>query len=149
MGPLLPVGQLGVGRSGRIRRLVGRPEDVHRLEEFGLLKRLAGTGRVQLLEPVGYLDSIGLAEQASCVLTDSGGLQEETTFLRVPCLTLRPNTERPITVTGGSNRLTSLSTLARDLEDAVALRESGRVLPCPALWDGRASERIADALAEA
>jgi UDP-N-acetylglucosamine 2-epimerase (non-hydrolysing) len=124
------------------------PRTRGRLEEFGLLTRLTRTGRVRLLEPVGYLDSIGLAEQASCVLTDSGGLQEETTFLRVPCLTLRPNTERPITVTGGSNRLTTLATLARDLEDAITLRESGRSLPCPALWDGRASERIAAALRE-
>jgi UDP-N-acetylglucosamine 2-epimerase (non-hydrolysing) len=82
------------------------------------------------------------------VLTDSGGLQEETTFLRVPCLTLRPNTERPITISEGSNRLTTLANLARDLDEAVTLRESGRALPCPALWDGRASERIADALAE-
>jgi UDP-N-acetylglucosamine 2-epimerase (non-hydrolysing) len=124
------------------------PRTRGRLEDFGLLARLTGTGRVQLREPVGYLDSIGLAEEASCVLTDSGGLQEETTFLRVPCLTLRPNTERPITISEGSNRLTTLPTLTRDLEDAIALRESGRALPCPALWDGRASERIADALAE-
>jgi UDP-N-acetylglucosamine 2-epimerase (non-hydrolysing) len=123
------------------------PRTRGRLEEFGLLPRVAAAGRVQLLEPVGYLDSIGLAEEASCVLTDSGGLQEETTFLRVPCLTLRPNTERPITVTEGSNRLTTLPMLARDLEDAIALRLSGRTLPCPALWDGCASERIAEALA--
>jgi UDP-N-acetylglucosamine 2-epimerase (non-hydrolysing) len=122
------------------------PRTRGRLEEFGLLPRVAAAGRVQLLEPVGYLDSIGLAEEASCVLTDSGGLQEETTFLRVPCLTLRPNTERPITVTEGSNRLTTLPMLARDLEDAIALRLSGRTLPCPALWDGCASERIVDAL---
>lgn len=124
------------------------PRTRGKLEEFGLVARLVATGGVRMLEPVGYLDSIGLAEDASCVLTDSGGLQEETTFLRVPCLTLRPNTERPITLTDGSNRLTTLSTLARDLEQAIALRESGRALPCPALWDGQASERIAGALAE-
>jgi UDP-N-acetylglucosamine 2-epimerase (non-hydrolysing) len=125
------------------------PRTRGRLEEFGLLARLGATGGVRLLEPVGYLDSIALAEEASCVLTDSGGLQEETTFLRVPCLTLRPNTERPITISEGSNRLTTLSTLARDLEQAIALRESGRALPCPALWDGHASERVADALLQA
>lgn len=124
------------------------PRTRGRLADFGLLEKLAATGRVRLLDPVGYLDSIGLAEEASCVLTDSGGLQEETTFLRVPCLTLRPNTERPITVTEGSNRLTTLATLSRDLEQAIALRESGKALPCPALWDGRAAERVADALAE-
>jgi UDP-N-acetylglucosamine 2-epimerase (non-hydrolysing) len=102
---------------------------------------------VRLVEAVGYLDSISLAESASCVLTDSGGLQEETTFLRVPCLTLRPNTERPITITEGSNRLTTLASLGADLEAAIARRGSGETFPCPALWDGKASERIADALA--
>jgi UDP-N-acetylglucosamine 2-epimerase (non-hydrolysing) len=101
---------------------------------------------MRLIEPVGYLDSIGLAEAAACVLTDSGGLQEETTFLRVPCLTLRPNTERPVTITMGSNRLTTIATLRADLEEAIRRRESGEELPCPPLWDGRAAERIADAL---
>jgi UDP-N-acetylglucosamine 2-epimerase (non-hydrolysing) len=125
------------------------PRTRSRLEQFGLLGPLQAGGAVRLVEPVGYLDSVGLAEQAACVLTDSGGLQEETTFLRVPCLTLRPNTERPVTISEGSNRLTTLASLARDLDDAIALRESGRTLPCPALWDGRASERIAGALLEA
>ena len=74
---------------------------------------------MRLVEPVGYLDSIGLAESAACVLTDSGGLQEETTFLRVPCLILRPNTERPITITEGSNRLTMLARLTADLDEAI------------------------------
>ncbi len=86
---------------------------------------------MKLVEPVGYLDSIGLAEQAACVLTDSGGLQEETTFLRVPCLTLRPNTERPVTISEGSNRLTTLARLAADLDDAIRVRQSGRPLPLP------------------
>jgi UDP-N-acetylglucosamine 2-epimerase (non-hydrolysing) len=122
------------------------PRTRARLEEFGLLAALPRDGGVKLVEPVGYLDSIGLVDQASCVLTDSGGLQEETTFLRVPCLTLRPNTERPVTISEGSNRLTTLARLATDLDDAIRLRESGHTLPCPALWDGRASERIADAL---
>jgi UDP-N-acetylglucosamine 2-epimerase (non-hydrolysing) len=125
------------------------PRTRARLDEFGLTARLVASGQVRLVDPVGYLDSIGLAESASCVLTDSGGLQEETTFLRVPCLTLRANTERPITISEGSNRLTTLERLAADLAEAIALRESGSELPCPALWDGRASERIADALARA
>jgi UDP-N-acetylglucosamine 2-epimerase (non-hydrolysing) len=125
------------------------PRTRQRLADFGLEATLVADGGVRLIEPVGYLDSIGLAEAAACVLTDSGGLQEETTFLRVPCLTLRPNTERPVTISEGSNRLTTLASLARDLDDAIALRESGRTLPCPALWDGRASERIAGALLEA
>ena len=121
------------------------PRTRQRLAEFGLEGAL-GSGGVRLVEPVGYLDSIGLAEAAACVLTDSGGLQEETTFLRVPCLTLRPNTERPITISEGSNRLTTLARLRGDLETALGLRASGAALPCPALWDGKASERIAEAL---
>jgi UDP-N-acetylglucosamine 2-epimerase (non-hydrolysing) len=122
------------------------PRTRARLDEFGLTARLVAGGQVRLVDPVGYLDSVGLAEAASCVLTDSGGLQEETTFLRVPCLTLRTNTERPITISEGSNRLTTLERLRTDLAQAIALRDSGRDLPCPALWDGRASERIAAAL---
>jgi UDP-N-acetylglucosamine 2-epimerase (non-hydrolysing) len=120
------------------------PRTRQRLVDFGLLETL--TAGVRLVEPVGYLDSIGLAEAAACVLTDSGGLQEETTFLRVPCLTLRPNTERPVTISQGSNRLTTLARLREDLDAAIARRASGEALPCPALWDGKASERIADAL---
>jgi UDP-N-acetylglucosamine 2-epimerase (non-hydrolysing) len=122
------------------------PRTRQRLSDFGLLETLGGAAGVKLVEPVGYLDSIGLAEAAACVLTDSGGLQEETTFLRVPCLTLRPNTERPITISQGSNRLTTLAQLRDDLDAAMKLRGSGTALPCPALWDGKASERIADAL---
>jgi UDP-N-acetylglucosamine 2-epimerase (non-hydrolysing) len=120
------------------------PRTRQRLADFGLLDTLAA--EVRLAEPVGYLDSIGLAEAAGCVLTDSGGLQEETTFLRVPCLTLRPNTERPVTITEGSNRLTTLARLREDLAETLAQRSSHEPLPCPALWDGKASERVADAL---
>ncbi len=125
------------------------PRTRQRLADFGLLAGLESRAGMRLIEPVGYLDSIGLADQASCVLTDSGGLQEETTFLRVPCLTLRPNTERPVTITQGSNHLTTLATLPADLDEALHRRESGETLPCPPLWDGRAAERIADVLLEA
>ena len=125
------------------------PRTRQRLEDFSLVETLTAGGGVRLIEPVGYLDSISLAESASCVLTDSGGLQEETTFLRVPCLTLRPNTERPITITEGSNRLTTLDRLREDLAGALSRRDSAGALPCPALWDGKASERVADALLEA
>jgi UDP-N-acetylglucosamine 2-epimerase (non-hydrolysing) len=124
------------------------PRTRQRLSDFGLDKTLLGAPGIKLVEPVGYLDSVGLSDSAACVLTDSGGLQEETTFLRVPCLTLRPNTERPITISEGSNRLTTLAGLRQDLDAALERRASGAGLPCPALWDGKASERIADALAE-
>ncbi len=122
------------------------PRTRQRLADFGLLDALQSHDGIRLVEPVGYLDSIGLVDEASCVLTDSGGLQEETTFLGVPCLTLRPNTERPITISQGSNRLTTLDRLRDDLEEASRRRESGAELPCPPLWDGRAAERIADVL---
>jgi UDP-N-acetylglucosamine 2-epimerase (non-hydrolysing) len=125
------------------------PRTRQRLTDFGLLASLASSAEVKLVEPVGYLDSVGLADAAACVLTDSGGLQEETTYLRVPCLTLRPNTERPITISEGSNRLTTLARLREDMRAALERRASGEPLPCPALWDGKASERVADALAEA
>ncbi len=124
------------------------PRTRQRLSDFGLLDVLSGAEGVKLVEPVGYLDSIGLTDAAACVLTDSGGLQEETTYLRVPCLTLRANTERPVTISQGSNRLTTLAHLREDLGEAMKRRESGEALPCPALWDGKASERIADALFE-
>jgi UDP-N-acetylglucosamine 2-epimerase (non-hydrolysing) len=100
---------------------------------------------LKILEPIGYLDSLCLTENARLLLTDSGGLQEESTYLRTPCLTLRPNTERPITITHGSNRLTSLAQLATNIRQTLEhAPESDRV---PPLWDGQAASRIVDALA--
>lgn len=99
-----------------------------------------------MLEPVGYHDSICLTQHARLILTDSGGLQEESTFFKTPCLTLRPNTERPVTITLGSNRLTQLSRLPDDLEAVLSAgQEMGRI---PPLWDGKAADRIVQALIE-
>lgn len=100
--------------------------------------------RFQIIEPLGYHDSISLLEQAQFVLTDSGGLQEESSYLKVPCLTLRPNTERPVTITQGSNRLTSVDHLKEDIQTALDL--SLEALAIPELWDGRTAGRIADIL---
>ncbi|MHB8468459.1 MAG: non-hydrolyzing UDP-N-acetylglucosamine 2-epimerase [Gaiellaceae bacterium] len=100
---------------------------------------------LRLLEPLGYLEFLGLVADARAVLTDSGGIQEETTYLDVPCFTLRDNTERPITVEHGTNVLLGLDP-ARILEIPTLLaapRQAARVL---AGWDGHASERIADVL---
>ena len=100
---------------------------------------------LRLTDPLGYLDFIALQASARIVLTDSGGVQEETTVLGVPCLTLRDNTERPVTVSEGTNRL-----VGRD--PGVIIAEARRVLAGgvaprrPALWDGRAGDRIADVL---
>ena len=122
------------------------PRTRARLSEHGLLDRLAGASNIHLIEPVGYHESIELAMNARLVLTDSGGLQEETTYLRVPCLTLRPNTERPVTVSQGTNRLTALERLAGDLEDTLAGRHPPAGARAPANWDGRSAERIVEAL---
>jgi UDP-N-acetylglucosamine 2-epimerase (non-hydrolysing) len=108
------------------------------LAQFGLAP--ASNGMFKVLEPVGYLDSLALTQNARLVLTDSGGLQEESTFFRTPCLTLRPNTERPVTVTAGTNKLTSLSTLPCDLDAALSSPTvRGEI---PPLWDGHTAERI-------
>ena len=98
-------------------------------------------------EPLGYLDFLGLMAGARLVLTDSGGIQEETTALGIPCLTLRDNTERPITVTEGTNQLVGRApdAIVRGARRAL----DGEIAPrCPALWDGRAGERIAAAIVE-
>jgi UDP-N-acetylglucosamine 2-epimerase (non-hydrolysing) len=101
---------------------------------------------VTLIEPCGYLDFVALEHGAALVLTDSGGVQEETTVLGVPCLTLRENTERPITVTEGTNQVIGRSP-ERMLLAARHVLANGRPKRCPALWDGRAGARIADILA--
>jgi len=114
------------------------PRTKQRLMDAGL-----EIDRVRTLEPVGYLEMVDLMEHAFAVVTDSGGLQEETTALGVPCLTLRPNTERPITITEGTNRLVPepenlLAALQRVNKPAKSPRPEG--------WDGHAGERVIDAL---
>ena len=102
--------------------------------------------RVQLIEPLSYVEFLSLEADAGAVLTDSGGIQEETTFLGVPCFTLRDNTERPITITGGTNTLLGLDP-AR-IADIIPALEAPRPTvagPLP-LWDGRAGERVGDVI---
>jgi len=101
---------------------------------------------VQLLEPLGYLDFLSLTHSAGLVLTDSGGIQEETTYLGVPCLTMRPTTERPITVEVGTNRLVASQRQAiLESVSEVQLGERGKG-QIPELWDGHAAERIAQVM---
>ncbi len=101
---------------------------------------------IKILDPIGYHDSLCLTENARLVLTDSGGLQEETTFFRTPCLTLRPNTERPVTISIGSNRLTNADNLAEDISKV--LHSDVRRSEVPAFWDGKTAERIIKVLLE-
>jgi UDP-N-acetylglucosamine 2-epimerase (non-hydrolysing) len=107
----------------------------------------AGSERLKLLDPIGYVEFLSLVEGAAGVLTDSGGIQEETTYLGIPCFTLRANTERPITVDMGTNVLLGLAP-ERISEVPVLLAETrARDARVPAKWDGRSSARIVDVLA--
>ncbi len=102
-----------------------------------------------LSDPLGYVDFLSLIADARAVLTDSGGIQEETTYLGIPCFTLRDNTERPVTIRAGTNTLLGLDPAAiAGIPAALAERPVGRIEP-PPLWDGHAAERIADTLAPA
>ena len=125
------------------------PRTVKRVQEFGFEGRLAGMPDLRVTEPLGYLEFLNLMANARLVLTDSGGIQEETTILGVPCLTLRENTERPVTVTQGTNRVVGCDP-ERIVRKALAILD-GRNRPRqePEFWDGRAAERIVAVLSEA
>ncbi len=114
------------------------------VEKFGLMSRLAAIENVRLLEPQGYLEFLNLMEHAAIVITDSGGIQEETTYLNVPCLTLRNSTERPVTVELGTNQLLAdidpETVRQKVLEILNGRPKTGRV---PPLWDGQTAGRIA------
>ena len=97
-----------------------------------------------VLEPLGYLECLALQAQATMVMTDSGGIQEESTYLGVPCLTLRENTERPITIEIGTNILVGTDMAALKREAARILAGNAKPGRIPQLWDGSAGERIAD-----
>lgn len=115
------------------------PRTRKRLAEFGLLDAIARVPLLRLTEPLGYIEFMNLVSSARLVITDSGGVQEETTYLGIPCLTLRENTERPITVTAGTNRLTRTAALLADVREA--LKAQGKASRRPERWDGKAAER--------
>lgn len=117
------------------------PRTARMMENISGIRKAKG---ILFVEPVGYLDSLNLAENARLVITDSAGLQEETTYFRTPCLTLRPNTERPVTITTGSNKLSSPETLLHDFEEV--MNKPDRFGAVPELWDGKTAERIIDVL---
>lgn len=124
------------------------PRTKKMMEAEGMLTRLEKNSRVVLCEPLGYLDFLNLMESARVVVTDSGGIQEETTYLGVPCLTMRENTERPVTVTEGTNKI--LGSNYDAVVNAVSELNSGSAKnwSTPELWDGHAAERIAARLVE-
>jgi UDP-N-acetylglucosamine 2-epimerase (non-hydrolysing) len=119
------------------------PRGTERLRAAGLFDHPGMT----VIEPLGYVEFLSLVRGAAAVVTDSGGVQEETTILGIPCLTLRPNTERPVTITHGTNQLVTREALP-DATTAVLERGQALEWPVPPLWDGSAGKRIAAVIAE-
>ncbi len=123
------------------------PRTRNNIERFGLVSLVGGDG-IAMLPPQGYLEMLGLMSHATCVLTDSGGMQEETTALGIPCLTLRENTERPITIEQGTNTLVGRDRSAIEQAFGDIMSGKGKRGRVPELWDGRAAERIAAHLSD-
>jgi UDP-N-acetylglucosamine 2-epimerase (non-hydrolysing) len=122
------------------------PRTLKNAEKFGLMEKLKSFPNLYLTEPIGYLEFINLLKHSKFVLTDSGGIQEETTFMGVPCLTVRPNTERPITIWEGTNQLLQIDEIVPAVEKI--LYGKGKKGKCPKFWDGKAASRIAAILQE-
>lgn len=122
------------------------PRTLKNLQDFGLLEEVIRNENLLLTKPAGYLEFIKLVNSSKFVLTDSGGIQEETTIMNVPCLTMRPNTERPITITDGTNTLVALEQVEEEVANVLDGKgKSGRK---PQLWDGKTAARIVDVLPE-
>jgi UDP-N-acetylglucosamine 2-epimerase (non-hydrolysing) len=125
------------------------PRTLGRLKEFGLLAGLEAHRNIHVTEPLSYLPFLGLVSRSRLVLTDSGGIQEETTVLGIPCLTLRSNTERPVTCTVGTNVLVGSDPQVIRSAAFAALNGGARRGRIPEKWDGRAAERIVAVLMNA
>ena len=125
------------------------PRTRNSLKNFELLKGLEENPRIVLAEPLGYINFLNLIKDADIVITDSGGIQEETTVLKVPCVTLRENTERPVTVTEGSNYLIGTNPEKIQATVELILSGKGKMGSIPELWDGKAGERIISILVDA
>ena len=120
------------------------PRTRKRLEEYGLLRRITGSAGIRATEPLSYIEFMSLVTHATIAITDSGGVQEETTYLGIPCATLRENTERPITLTEGTNRLIRADGVVAAAHEALSgLWPKGRI---PAMWDGRSAGRAEQSL---
>ncbi|MGH8194164.1 MAG: non-hydrolyzing UDP-N-acetylglucosamine 2-epimerase [Woeseiaceae bacterium] len=123
---------------------VSHPRTMKNLAAFKLSDRLTQTGNVDLLNPLPYIDFMNIVTGASLVITDSGGLQEESTYLGIPCLTMRENTERPVTVTQGTNKLVGAADLPKRVQEI--LDGHWNKGSCPPLWDGRTAGRAVQCL---
>lgn len=119
------------------------PRTKGHIEELGIRDKTSG---LQMVDPLGYVEFLALERHARLVITDSGGIQEETTYLGIPCLTVRKNTERPITVTMGTNTLVGQDTDRLQEEVEAILNGRGKSGCVPPLWDGHAGERIAQVI---
>jgi UDP-N-acetylglucosamine 2-epimerase (non-hydrolysing) len=122
------------------------PRTRTRIAEFGLSQRAEAISSLVLCDPIGYLDFLKLMDNAALILTDSGGIQEESTYLQVPCITLRENTERPVTAEIGSNEVVGLNAALAVEKSRAALNGNGKRGSIPVLWDGMAAHRIVDIL---
>ena len=120
------------------------PRTRKRLEEFSLLAAITKAPGIRVTEPLGYVEFMNLVIRSTVAITDSGGVQEETTYLGIPCATLRENTERPITITEGTNRLVQPADLVAAAREALSGRWAKGMRP--ALWDGHTAERAAQSL---
>ncbi len=116
------------------------PRTRKNLEKYGLIKMLYNSKKLILSDPMSYIRFMSVVFNCRLVITDSGGIQEETTYLGIPCLTMRPNTERPVTVTQGSNRLCTLKNLEQSVSDI--LSEKNGDYSIPELWDGKTADRV-------
>ena len=116
------------------------PRTRKRLQETGLMERLEAAKGLKVIEPLSYIPFMNLVFHCRLAVTDSGGLQEETTYLGIPCLTMRPNTERPVTVLEGTNQLCTVHSLEDKVEEILSGKRSKHSVPD--LWDGQAAPRV-------
>jgi len=123
---------------------VAHPRTIKSLETLGLTDRLTSSGQLSLLDPLPYVGFMNVVTGAKLVITDSGGLQEETTYLDIPCLTMRENTERPITISQGTSCLVHAGNLAENVGKIMA--GNWQTGTCPPLWDGQTAGRAVECL---